>query len=164
MAVDMFLKIDGINGDSSAHKHKGEIEILSFSWGVTQTGSHSGGGGGGAGKAVVQDFIIVKEVGSTSPQIIEKCCRGEHIPSVSLTLASKETKLEYMKIKLEDVLISSYQTGGAGGGSAAMDEVKFNFSRIDVQAANSKGQLEQVSCDFGKGVTTDGPAGHNHDH
>ena len=161
MAVDMFLKIDGIDGDSSAHKHKGEIEILSFSWGITNQTSTGGGGGGGVGKAVVQDFIIVKEVGSSSPQILEKCCRGQHIPSVSLTLASKETKLEYMNIKLEDVLISSYQTGGAGGGSAAMDEVKFNFSRLDVQAANSKGQFEQVSCDFGKGTTD---AAHNHDH
>lgn len=154
MAVDMFLKIDGIDGDSTAHKHKGEIELLSFSWGLTAKISHTGGGGGAAGKPVVQDFIIVKEMSSSSPLLMEKCCSGQHIPSVSLTLASKETKQEYMKIKLEDVLISSYQTGaGSGGGVVPMDQVSFNFRSVDIQAADRKGQFKQVSCDFLQGDT-----------
>jgi type VI secretion system secreted protein Hcp len=148
MAVDMFLKIDGIDGDSSSHKHKGEIELLSFSWGITNTTSNTGGGGG-AGKPVVQDFTVVKEIGSSSPHLMEKCCSGQHIPSVSLTLASKETKQEYLKIKLEDVLISSYQTGGSGG-SVPMDQVSFSFRSVDIQAADRKGQFSQVSCDFAK--------------
>ena len=160
MAVDMFLKIDGIDGDSPAHKHKGEIELLSFSWGLTNKPS-STGGGGGAGKPVVQEFIVVKETGSASPQIMEKCCTGQHIPSVSLTLASKETRQEYLKIKLEDVLISSYQTGGSGG-AAPMDQVSFSFRSVDIQAADRKGQFSQVSCDFAKGTSTDGQVGHNH--
>jgi type VI secretion system secreted protein Hcp len=158
MAVDMFLKIDGIDGDSSAHKHKGEIELLSFSWGLSNKTSSSGGGGG-AGKPVIQDFTVVKEIGSSSPHLMEKCCSGEHIPSVSLTLASKETKQEYLKIKLEDVLISSYQTGGSGG-SVPMDQVSFSFRSVDIQAADRKGQFTQVSCDFLKGNTD--VIGHNH--
>lgn len=160
MAVDMFLKIDGIDGESIAHKHKGELELLSFSWGLTNQTSNTGGGGG-AGKPVVQDFTIVKEMNSTSPQLMEKCCSGEHIPSVSLTLASKETKLDYLKIKLEDVLISSYQTGGgATGGAVPMDQVSFTFRSIDVQASDRKGQFSQVSCDFLKGGS--GNIGHDH--
>lgn len=158
MAVDMFLKIDGIDGDSSAHKHKGEIELLSFSWGITNKTSNTGGGGG-AGKPVVQDFTVVKEIGSSSPHLMEKCCSGEHIPSVSLTLASKETRQEYLKIKLEDVLISSYQTGGSGG-SVPMDQVSFSFRSVDIQAADRKGQFTQVSCDFLKGSTD--LIGHDH--
>ena len=158
MAVDMFLKIDGIDGDSSSHKHKGEIELLSFSWGITNKTSNTGGGGG-AGKPVVQDFTVVKEIGSSSPHLMEKCCTGQHIPSVSLTLASKETKQEYLKIKLEDVLISSYQTGGSGG-SVPMDQVSFSFRSVDIQAADRKGNFSQVSCDFVK-LSSDVIA-HNH--
>jgi type VI secretion system secreted protein Hcp len=156
----MFLKIDGIDGDSSAVKHKGEIEILSFSWGLSQQGSSSSGGGGGAGKVVSQDFTIVTQVSSSSPQMMEKCCTGQHIPSVSLTLATKETKQEYLKIKLTDVLISSYQTGASGGGDA-VDQVSFNFRGLDVQAADRKGNFQQVQCDFGGGKLE---GAHNHDH
>jgi type VI secretion system secreted protein Hcp len=160
MAVDMFLKIDGIDGESAAHKHKGELELLSFSWGITNPTSQTGGGGG-AGKPVVQDFMIVKEMNNSSPQLMEKCCSGEHIQSISLTLASKETKLDYLKIKLEDVIISSYQTGGgASGGAVPMDQVSFTFRSIDVQAADRKGQYSQVSCDFAKGGA--GNIGHDH--
>ena len=160
MAVDMFLKIDGIDGDSSAVKHKGEIELLSFSWGITNKTS-STGGGGGAGKPVVQDFTVVKSMGASSPQLMEKCCSGQHIPSVSLTLSSKESKQDYLKIKLEDCLISSYQTGGGGGGaSVPMDQVSFSFRSVDVQVLNSKGQYEQTSCDFLKGTTD---AQHDHE-
>lgn len=161
MAVDMFIKIDGIDGESTAQKHKGEIELLSFSWGITNKVSNTGGGGG-AGKPVVQDFTIVKPMGGSSPQLMEKCCRGEHIPSVSVTLANKESKLEYLKIKLQDVLISSYQTGGGGAGAAPMDQVSFNFRSVDVQVLNAKGQFEQTSCDFAKGDFNDGQAAHNH--
>jgi type VI secretion system secreted protein Hcp len=160
MAVDMFLKIDGIDGDSSAVKHKGEIEILSFSWGLSNQTSNTGGGGG-SGKVVVQDFTIVTQISSSSPQIMEKCCRGEHIPNVSLTLATKETKQEYLKIKLTDVLISSYQTG-ATGGAVPVDQVSFNFRGVDVQAADRRGNFQQVQCDFGGKF--DGNVGHNHDH
>ena len=160
MAVDMFLKIDGIDGDSTDKKHKGEIELLSFSWGLSNTGSSSSGGGGGAGKVVVQDFSIVAAMSSSSPQMMEKCCRGEHIPSVSLTLATKETKQEYLKIKLSDVLISGYNTGGGGaGGAVPMDQVSFNFSKMDVQAADGRGNFQEVSCNFG-GKFVDGQ--HNH--
>jgi type VI protein secretion system component Hcp len=66
-----------------------------------------------------------------------------------------------LKIKLEDVLISSYQTGGgASGGAVPMDQVSFTFRSIDVQAADRKGQYSQVSCDFVKGGSN--TIGHDH--
>jgi len=161
MAVDMFLKIDGIDGESTAHKHKGELELLSFSWGLKQPIAPTSGGGGAAGRVSVSDFTVVKQMNGSSPLLMEKCCTGEHIPSVSLTLASKETKQEYMKIKLTDCLISSYSTGGGGsGGAVPMDQVSFSFRGLDVQAVDNKGQSSAISCDFAK----DGGnvIGHNH--
>mgnify|MGYP003576619681 CR=1 FL=1 len=160
MAVDMFIKIDGIDGESTAHKHKGEIEAFSFSWGLTNTG-HASGGGGGAGKVNVQDLSFIAAVSSASPKLMEACCTGQHIRDVTLTFATRETKQEYLKIKLSDCLISSYQTG-AGGGSVPTDQVSFNFSSVDIQAANRQGQFEQVSCDFGGGKLVDGGLKHNH--
>jgi type VI secretion system secreted protein Hcp len=160
MAVDMFLKIDGIDGESRDHKHKGEIELLSFSWGLANS-STTTGGGGGAGKTVVQDFSIIKQISASSPQLMEKCCTGEHIKDVTITLVNKETKEEYLKIKLQDCLISSYQTGGAGnGGAVPMDQVSFNFSSVDVQASDKRGGYSQVQCNFQKGGG--GIIGHNH--
>ena len=159
MAVDMFIKIDGIDGESTAHKHKGEIEAFSFSWGLTNTG-HASGGGGGAGKVNVQDLSFIAAVSSASPKLMEACCTGQHIRDVTLTFATRETKQEYLKIKLSDCLISSYQTG-AGGGSVPTDQVSFNFSSVDIQAANRQGQFEQVSCDFG-GAKFEEKVGHNH--
>src|SRR5689334_10040913 len=160
MAVDMFLKIDGIDGESNAVKHKGEIELLSFSWGISNTVSHTGGGGG-AGKVQVSDFSIVKQMGASSPLLMEKCCQGEHIPSVTITLVNKETKEEFYKIKLTDVLISSYQTGGAGGGGATpMDQISFNFRDMDLQASGRNGGT-QVSCNF-NGLKELDAQHHNH--
>ena len=160
MAVDMFLKIDGIDGESTAHKHKGEIELLSFSWGISQPAAPTGGGG--AGKVNVQDFTFVKQVNSSSPQLMERCCTGQHIPNVQLTLATKGGKQqEYLVIKLTDVLVSSYQTGGGGaGGAVPMDQVSFSFRGIDIRAVDNNGQSSAISCDFAK----DGGnvIGHNH--
>src|SRR5687768_9548507 len=117
MAVDMFLKLDGIKGESQDSKHKGEIEIMSFSWGVSQTGAHATGGGGGAGKVSMNDLSVMKELDSATPQFMEMICNGQAAPSGVLTLRKAgEKPLEYLKIKITDVLISSYQTGGNGGG------------------------------------------------
>jgi type VI secretion system secreted protein Hcp len=157
----MFLKIDGIEGDSIDHKHKGEIEILSFSWGLNNSGTMAHGGGGGEGKASFKDISFVTSVSTASPRLVEKCCTGQHISSAQLTVATKETRQEFFKIKLSDCIISSYQTG-AGGGAVPMDQVSFVFGSIDIQAANRNGQFEQVSCDA-TGKFSDA-SGQNHNH
>jgi type VI secretion system secreted protein Hcp len=157
----MFLKIDGIDGEARDHKHKGEIELLSYSWGLAQT--LASGGGGTAGKPTVQDFVIVKQIDKSSPKLMEATCTGQPLPSVQLSLVNKESQLEYLKVKLTDVLISSYQTGGAGaGGAVPVDQVSFNFTSVDIQAADKQGRfVSQVSCNFVKGG--DGQIGHDHD-
>src|SRR5690348_6092500 len=99
MAVDMFLKLDGIKGESLDSKHKDEIQIESFSWGLAQTGTMSAGMGGGAGKVNVHDISVTKYVDKSSPELMLACCNGKHIPSGLLTVRKAgEKPLEYLKI------------------------------------------------------------------
>jgi type VI secretion system secreted protein Hcp len=140
MATDYFLAIDGIKGESKDHKHAGEIEVMSFSWGATQSGSFAHGGGGGAGKVSFQDFHFVMSINKSSPLLLQQCADGTHIKSAVLTVrkAGKEQQ-EYLKVKMEDVLISSYQTGGStGGGDVPTDQVSLNFAKINFSYADQK--------------------------
>src|SRR5687768_16716377 len=86
MAVDMFLKITDIPGESRDDKHKDEIEIVSFSWAVSQSGTVSGGGGGGAGKTEFQDFSFAMPVSKASPKLFLACAKGEHLAEATLTV------------------------------------------------------------------------------
>lgn len=116
MAVDMFLKLDGIKGESSDAKHKDTIHIESFSWGLSQTGSHGSGGGGGAGKASFQDFSFISRVNAASPLLALACASGQHIKSAVLTARKAGGSQEdYLEIKLSDLLVSSYQSAGDSG-------------------------------------------------
>lgn len=164
MAVDMFLKIDGIEGDARDARHKGEIEILSFSWGATNTASHGTGGGGGAGKVVAGDFSIMKALDKATPKLFERMCEGSHLPEVNVSVGSASVKgeqVEFLKIKLTDVLISSYQTGGSGG-ALPVESLSFNFRGVDISTADRKGNFQSISCNFGSSTGGD-LAGHGHD-
>lgn len=156
MAVDMFLKLDGVKGESQDSKHKDEIQILSFSWGLSQT-AQGAGGGAGASKVSVSDFQIVKRLDTASPQLMEMACSGEHIGSGLLTLAKagdNKGQQEYMKIKFSDILISSYSTGGSNTGDPA-EQISLNFSNVEVSAAEIKADgsigdwKNSTSCHFG---------------
>ena len=132
MAVDMFLKLDGIKGESLDAKHKGEIEVLSFSWGMSQVGSS--GAGGGSGKVSVHDISITKVTDSSTPQLMKSCATGQHIPTGLITVRKAgEKPLEYLKIKLTDILISSVQMGGARSGTPS-ESFTLNFAKMDVFA------------------------------
>lgn len=80
MAVDYFLKIDGIEGESRDAKHKSEIELGSFSWGETAATAPGGGGGGGAGKVSMQDFVATMRTSKASPALLLACASGQHRP------------------------------------------------------------------------------------
>jgi type VI secretion system secreted protein Hcp len=134
-AVDYFLKIDGIEGESGDSKHKGEIDLESWSWGETNSGSHASGGGGGAGKVVMQDFHFVMKINKASPKLMLSCANGQHIKNALLTCrkAGKEQQ-EYLKIKFSDLLVSSFQTGGAAGSSVLpTDQISLNFAKIEYE-------------------------------
>ena len=137
-AVDYYLKIDGIEGESTARK--GEIDVESWSWGESQSGTHVGGGGGGAGKVQMQDFHFVMGYNKASPKLMEACATGQHIKEGTLLCRKAGGKQEdYLKIKFSDLLISSYQTGGSShGGVVPTDQISFNFSKIEVEYKEQK--------------------------
>ena len=111
---DAFLKLDGIKGESADAKHKGEIDIESFSWGMSQTGVSATGGGGGAGKVKVHDISFVKRTDASSPLLFLNCASGAHIKEATFVVRKAGgEQLEYLKIKLTDVLVSSYKPHGA---------------------------------------------------
>jgi type VI secretion system secreted protein Hcp len=132
-AVDYFLKIDGIQGESRDDRHKDEIDIESFSWGETQSGTFAVGGGGGSGKVSMQDFHFTMTVNKASPALFLACAQGEHIKNAILTCrkAGKD-KQEFMKVTMNDVLVSSFQIGGAGG-VVPTDQISLNFAKIEVE-------------------------------
>jgi type VI secretion system secreted protein Hcp len=138
MAVDMFLKLDGIKGESADHKHKDEIHLQSFSWGLSQTGAHGAGGGGGAGKVSVHDISINKAVDKSSPALMLACCNGKHIKDGLITVRKAgEKPLEYLKIKLVDILISGVQNAGHGS-DLLTENVTLNFAKFHVEYQEQK--------------------------
>lgn len=146
-AVDYFLKLDTIDGESTDDKHKGEIDVESWSWGETNAGTHSGGGGGGAGKVVMQDFHFVMKVNKASPKLLLACATGAHIPKGTLTCRKAGTEQqEYLVIKFADLLVSSYQTGGSSGDVVPTDQISLNFSKIEYEYKPQKadGTLDAV--------------------
>jgi type VI secretion system secreted protein Hcp len=137
VASDYFLKLKGIAGESLDAKHKDEIELVSFSWGVAaQAGA---GPGGGTGKVQLTDVEVVKRVSKASPQLFLACASGQHIPEATLTVrkAGKD-QMEYLKYKFTDVLVSGYHESGAGDQEAPLDLVRFNFAKIEISYAAQK--------------------------
>lgn len=133
-AVDYFLKLQGIDGESTDSKHSGEIEVLSWSFGATQAGSFGAGSGGGAGKVQMQDFHFVMKVNKASPKLMLACATGEHIKSAKLTCRKAGgDQQEYMSVTLSDALVSSYQTGGSAGDAIPTDQFSLNFSKIEYE-------------------------------
>jgi type VI secretion system secreted protein Hcp len=138
--VDFFLKIDGIDGESQDDKHKGEIDLESWSWGANQTGTFATGSGGGAGKVHMQDFHFVMKANKASPKLMLACASGQHVTkAVLVARKAGTTQQEYLKIELTDVLVSSYQTGGsAQGGVLPTDQISLNFAKIEVDYKEQK--------------------------
>jgi len=139
-AVDYFLKIEGIPGESTDSKHKDEIDIESWSWGETNSGSHAYGGGGGVGKVTMNDFQFTTKVNKASPKLFLNCATGAHIPSALLTCRKAgKTQQEYLKIKLTDLIVSNYQTGGTAASNVVpSDQFSLNFTKIEITYAPQK--------------------------
>ncbi len=145
-ATDYFLKLDGIDGESMDDKHKNEIDIESFSWGATQSGTI--GGGEKSGKVSMGDFRFNMTASKASPKLMLYCAYGKKIPKAVLTIRKAGHKQqEYLKVTLSDVIISSYQTDGHGGGNTIpIDQISLNFAKIEVvyQEQSETGQLGGV--------------------
>lgn len=140
MAVDMFLNIEGeIQGESQDDKHKDEIDVLAWSWGVSQSGSFHVGGGGGAGKANFQDISVTKWLDKSSPILMLYCANGDHFDKATLTVRKAGKKpLEYLIITMKKVLVTSVSTGGSGGEDRLTENVSLNFRDVEVLYTEQK--------------------------
>ena len=134
MAVDMFLKIEGVEGEAVDKAHGGEIDLLAWSWGMSQSGSMHTGGGGGAGKVSVQDISITKYIDRSSPNLMNTCCTGKHYKEAKITVRKAgDTPVEYYIITMEDVLVTSISTGGSGGEDRLTENISLNFAKVKVE-------------------------------
>jgi type VI secretion system secreted protein Hcp len=137
MASDIFAKIGDIKGESLDSKHKDEIEVLSFSWGLTNGASigagGGAGGGAGAGKATFQDLTIVHTIDKASPLLMKACATGQHLKEATIThRKAGKGQQEFLIVKMNDVLITGVVHGGAGG-SPASESVSLVFAKVDLE-------------------------------
>jgi type VI secretion system secreted protein Hcp len=134
MAVDMFIKIGDITGESVDSVHAGKIDVLAWSWGASNSGTTHMGGGGGSGKVSVQDLSFTKYVDSSSNALLACVCDGKHHPEANLIVRKAGgSPIEYIKIKMEEVMITSVSTGGSGGEDRLTETVTLNFAKFMFQ-------------------------------
>lgn len=158
MAMDIHLDLQkgGIKGESMEKGYEGQIQVLSWSWGATQTGSFAHGSGGGSGKVSMQDFHFTMQMCKASHDLLLHCSTGHHIPEATLTARKSGQKSEqqkFLQLKFKELLISSYQTGGANASDGLpIESISFNYSEV---------VMEYFAQDE-KGVTkSSGKAGYN---
>jgi type VI secretion system secreted protein Hcp len=144
MASDIFAKIGNIKGESVDSKHKDEIEVLSFSWGVTNTASITAGGGGAPGKATFQDLSIVHNIDKASPLLLKACATGAHFKEATIThRKAGQPQQEFLIVKMNDIIITGVTHGGASG-QPGSESVSLTFAKVDLEyrAQKPDGSLE----------------------
>lgn len=133
MASDIFAKIGDIKGESLDAKHKDEIEVLSFSWGVSNAGSMGHGSGGGEGKATFQDISFVHMVDRASPVLMQACATGHHVKEATIThRKAGKGQQEYLIVKLNDVIVTGVAHGGSSD-SGQSENVSLAFAKVSVE-------------------------------
>ena len=131
MAVDMFMKITGIKGEAEDKVHKEAIDVLAWSWGMSNSGTTHMGGGGGAGKVNVQDLSFTKYIDSSSNALLKAVCEGKHLDEATLIVRKAGgTPIEYVVIKMEEVMVTAVSTGGSGGEDRLTENVTLNFAKF----------------------------------
>ena len=140
MALKIFLKLTDIKGESTDSKHKDEIVVHSWDWGMAQQVLHAGGGGGGSGvgKASFEDLHFTHQIDKASPLIMLACASGKHIRDATLTVRrAGKTPQEFLIVKLKDVLVTSVDPavndGTDGSQESATESVTLNFAQVDLE-------------------------------
>ncbi len=137
--ADYYLKLEGIDGESSDDKHKGEIELMSFSIGVSQAGSAGAGGGGGTGKARFHDFSITKTVDKSSPKLFLAGASHQHIKTGILTARKGGGgQQDYLQYKFENLTVDFYHKVGGHGKTVPEEHIKFSYEKIEVEYKEQK--------------------------
>lgn len=146
MSVDMFMKVEGASGESKDSNHTGWTDIDSFTWGAIQPHSMSSGGGAGVGKVAFQDLNVVAKMDKCYPAVLKHCATGKHLGKVEISLCKAGgSQIEYGKIELTDVLVTSVIVSGTSSGESTV--VNYSF-----QAAKIKTQYWEQTNQGGKGA------------
>jgi type VI secretion system secreted protein Hcp len=158
MAVDMFLELGPIKGESLDKTHKEKIDVLAWSWGLSNSGSAHVGEGAGSGKANFQDISITKWIDKSSAELLYACASGKHLPSGKLIIRKAgENPLEYLTYNFENILISAVSTGGSGGEDRLTENVTLNFAKVKMEywtqdAKGAKGKNANFGWDIPGGA------------
>jgi type VI secretion system secreted protein Hcp len=157
MAVDYFLKLDGIQGESADDKHKNEIQVLSWSWGASNVSSVAGTGGSGAGKADLSDVSMMLNFDKSTPKFFKSICLGTHIPTGELTATKSGADKPYLKVGFHEIFITSLQMSAAGEVPSVSLSFTYNEIKIDYSMQDDKGNIAStgpISYDIKKNKTT----------
>ncbi|WP_020096091.1 type VI secretion system tube protein Hcp [Methylobacterium sp. 285MFTsu5.1] len=133
MAVDMFLKLEGIDGETQDKDQKGKksMDVLAWSWGGSQAGTSHMGSGSGTGKVAVQDISLTKYIDRASPTLFQFLCNGKPIDKGTLTVRKAgEKALEYIIIEMEQIIVTNVSVGGSGGEDRLTENVSLNFRKF----------------------------------
>ena len=142
----VFLKLEGVEGESQTSGHEGEIEILSWSWGASQNPGVSNPTGLSytndppvVDRLRVSAIEVEKEVDKATPKLLLKCCDGTRLNNGELHVTDPGTGQAYLVIKMKNVYISSYQTGGSKGDVVPVDTVSLNFGEVEFEYTEQEG-------------------------
>jgi type VI secretion system secreted protein Hcp len=153
MALSIFARIGTIKGESHDARHKDEIDVLSWSWGVSQSGTVGHGGGGGAGKASFRDLTFTHHVDKASPLLMKACATGQHVRDATITVRKAgQGQLEYLVVTMTDVLVTSVSTSVSAEGDLTIEDVALAFAKVDLEY---KPQKPNGSLDTGIHFTFD---------
>jgi len=159
MAIDMFLQVDGVKGESADASHSGFSDIVSLNWGASQAASVSGGGGG-SGKVSFSDLSVTAALDSATPALLKYCSSGKHVPNVKVSICKAGgTQIEYATIVLKDVLVTNAQFGSFDDSEAVKLTYSFQAAKVEhhywVQGKDgSKGAESQMGWDVKQNVAT----------
>ena len=161
MAVDMFITIKGIEGESEDKVHKGKIDVLAWSWGMSNSGTTHTGGGGGAGKVNVQDLSFTHYIDNGTNALMKSCCEGTHHDEATLIVRKAGgTPIEYVVLKMEEVMVTSVSTGGSGGEDRLTENVTLNFAKFTFkyQPQDEKGAKKGGTKDWAYDIAANSAA------
>lgn len=145
MAVDYFLKLDGVQGESQDEKHKNEIQVLSWSWGAANVSSVAGTGGSGAGKADLSDVSMMLNFDKSTPKFFKSVCAGSHIASGTLSaIKAGGNGKPYLKVDFKEIFVTGLQMSAAGEVPAVSLSFSYDEIKIDYSAQDEKGNMASV--------------------
>ena len=130
MAIEYHLEVKEAPGESASTKHKGQIELLSWSWGASNP---------------MSDLSFTKRVDKASPKLLTLCVTGDHAKDATLYCSKQtgqKTPEDFLIIKLTEVYVSGFQCGGSSGEETGTESISVSYATIDydykVQGADGK--------------------------